>query len=87
MATSTSSAGRYTARGAVLTAMICGVLAAHALPADELASLRSENARLRAELQNLRQNTTPTKTPPATQNLRGSKPNIVILFGDGPCTF
>ena len=26
------------------------------------------------------------QTPPATQNLRGSKPNIVILFGDGPCT-
>ena len=70
---------------AMLT-MASGLLAVQALPADELTSLRSENARLRVELQRLRQNATPTKTPPTTQNLRGSKPNIVILFGDGTRT-
>ena len=54
-----------------------------ALPTDELGSLKTENLALRAELLALReQNSTPVSAPPAKQNLAGSKPNVVILFGD-----
>ena len=70
-------------RASVLALVLSALLTLGAtLPADELSSLVSENAALKAELQSLRQqNGTPMKVPPARQNLAGSKPNIVILFG------
>jgi hypothetical protein len=82
MASHSSSAAVRLAAALSLCALLLLTVAA-ALPNDELASLRSENARLRAELLAMReQNGTPTKVPPTKQNLAGSKPNIVILFGD-----
>ena len=69
--------------GLVLCAALLASRAA-ALP-DENEALRQENAQLRAELTRLRQQhaeEAPLPRPPAKQNLKGSKPNIFILFGD-----
>ena len=71
----------------MLALVLCAALLAGsaALP-DENEALRAENAELRAELARLRAEKSEEaplpRPPPAKQNLKGSKPNIFILFGD-----
>ena len=71
----------------MLAIVLCAALLAGsaALP-DENEALRQENAELRAEIARLRAKQSdeeaPLPRPPSKQNLKGSKPNIFILFGD-----